>query len=443
MERAVKRLVAADRRGGSTVHAVVETHPTFENAQKMRILTLSSLGGDRCGIGDYNAALSTALRARGHQVDVLELARYGDRAPMLQEVQRRIGKYDAAILQYDGSLYGDTFAEMYGNFAGVARLLGRRPAITILHEELSGQFLPPIPLQSLIKPWQPTFLPMWRELLARRSLNYARRTMIDAMNNGMTMLVHGEPQRQPWMKAGIASKKIKAVMYPLQPGAPLVEPRPLGNSDIVELTMFGNVAEYKGYEVALNAMRVLPDNYILTIAGDRQAGQWYDRTLDAIHRFIEIGRWPPGRYPAVASTSRPYSDAERQSMQARIRLVGHVPTKQIADLMNRTDINLVPYRKTFGSAVLADTIEFARPAIVTALPAFQYVAERTKCFRMVTPDAPFELAHAIRTLALDLNERRRMFEAAQTAARRYTFATLAEYCESIFVDAFSTQHALR
>jgi glycosyltransferase involved in cell wall biosynthesis len=413
---------------------MVETNPAFENAQRMRILTLSSLGGGHCGIGDYNATLSTALRARGHQVDVLELVRRGDRAPMLEELQRRIAKYDAAILQYDGSLYGDTIAEMYGNFVGVARLLGGRPAITILHEELRGQFLPAIPLQSLIKPWRRAFLPTWREQLARRSLSHVRRTMIDAMNDGMTMLVHGEPQRQGWTKLGIASQKIKAIIHPLQLGAPLVEPRPLDNSDTVQLTMFGFVAEYKGFDLALNAMRMLPDNYVLTIAGDRQPGAWNDHTIDAIHGFIETGHWPPGKFPPVAGTSRPYSDAERQSMQARIRIIGHVPTDQITDLMNRTDIFLVPYRHSFGSGSLAKTIEFARPAIVTGLPAFQYVAERAKCFRMVTPDAPFELAHAIRTLALDLDERRRMFEAAQAFARSHSFAALAQYCGSILAD---------
>jgi glycosyltransferase involved in cell wall biosynthesis len=99
--------------------------------------------------------------------------------------------------------------------------------------------------------------------------------------------------------------------------------------------------------------------------------------------------------------------------------------------MGRADIVLLPYHRSYGSAALADAIEFARPTIAAALPAFCEVAAQVNCFRLVRPDAPFELAHAIRDLADNLNERRRMFASACDFARAHSFAILAQDCISI------------
>jgi glycosyltransferase involved in cell wall biosynthesis len=117
-------------------------------------------------------------------------------------------------------------------------------------------------------------------------------------------------------------------------------------------------------------------------------------------------------------------------MQARIKFTGHVPTDRIAEIMNSADIVLLPYRHSCGSAAVADAIEFARPTVATAVPAFCELNVQANCLRLVTPDAPFELAHAIRELAGDFNERRRMFAAARTFARLHSFAALAQQCIS-------------
>src|SRR5258707_6877921 len=215
----------------------------------MRILTLSSPSGGQCGIGDYNADLIAVLRPQGYQIDLIPLSRSGDRTPMIRELQRRIASCDAAILQYDGSLYGDAPAEMSRNFATVVRSLGKRPAIAILHEGLM-----PLPRRPLVKPWSRACLPTWRDHIARRA-------MIDTMNTNLTVFVHGEHMRREWINIGVLPERIKAIVHPMQPGTSLIEPRPLTETTTVELTMFGFVKEYKGYEVALNAMRLLPENY--------------------------------------------------------------------------------------------------------------------------------------------------------------------------------------
>jgi glycosyltransferase involved in cell wall biosynthesis len=370
----------------------------------MRVLTLSSPSGGICGIGDYNADLSAALRAQGHRVDILKLVRRGDRTPMVEEFRQRIANFDGVIFQFDGSLYGDTPFAISHNFINLIRGLGNKPGIAILHEG-------PVRLASrkMIVSW------------------LMRRTMMAALNR-LPIFVHSEDTRSEWIGKGIAPGQIKTIAFPLKLGQSLVEPRPLSETDTVELLMFGFIAAYKGYEIALNALRALPQNYCLTIAGDRAPGTWFDPAVDAIHGFIQTGIWHPNWRRTLRR--RPHSDAERQSLERRVKFTGHVAPDRIPEIMGCADIVLLPYLRSSGSAALADAIEFARPTIATALPAFCEVAAQANCLRLVAPDAPFELAQAIRDLAGNLNERRRMFASASAFARAHSFATLAQDCIS-------------
>jgi glycosyltransferase involved in cell wall biosynthesis len=249
--------------------------------------------------------------------------------------------------------------------------------------------------------------------------------------------------RREWTGVGVLPSRVQAIVYPMRPAESPVEPRSLSDADTVELTIFGFVTEYKGYEIALNAMRLLPENYVLNIAGGYIPFHRTDRTMDAIHGFIQTGRWPYRiQYAPIATIPRRYSEAERHSMETRVKFIGHVPAERVADIMGRTDIALVPYRRSCGSAVLADALEFARPTIAAALPVFCDLEKRANCLRLVTPDAPFELAHAIRELAGNLVERRRMFNAARLFAETYSFAALASHCLSFLAGPVKGQSDL-
>jgi glycosyltransferase involved in cell wall biosynthesis len=361
---------------------------------------------------------------------------------MVREFQNQIANYDAAIIEWDAHLFGETEREHSRNLVTIAESLGGRPAIAILHEtQPPREWLPPLPRRPLVQPWSRAFLPTWRQHLDRRDMMNNHRAVVNAMNANMMLLVHGQQQRQAWIRQGVSPDKIQSILFPMEPGTSLAEPRHLDETTTVNLLMFGFVAEYKGYEIALNAMRVLPENYVLIIAGDRAPGNW-DRTFDAIHCFIQTGIWPHrGPYPAIATIERRYTKAERQSIESRVKFIGHVPPEQVADVMRRADIALAPYRRSNGSAALADYVEYARPSIASALPAFRDFAEDENCVRFVATDAPFELAHAVRRLAMDLQERRRMFNAARTFAQTNSFAALARHCVSIFGASSPAQRA--
>jgi hypothetical protein len=92
----------------------------------MRILALATSPG-HCGIGDYNRDLTEALRRQGHQVELVELRRSGDRRPPLRKFVERLPNYDGAIIQHELTFFGDTFESTFGNFAEtLPRLTGAR-----------------------------------------------------------------------------------------------------------------------------------------------------------------------------------------------------------------------------------------------------------------------------------------------------------------------------
>src|SRR5262249_50658085 len=148
--------------------------------------------------------------------------------------------------------------------------------------------------------------------------------------------------------------RIETITFPMRVAYPLVEPRELSETDPVELVIFGFVAEYKGYEVALKAMRLLPENFILTIAGDGSEQHPNIPILDSIYGFLHTGEWESAEtYPPVRSIQRPFTEDERESLRRRVRITGYVPPGRIATIMRSADIVLLPYRNgPSGSASL-------------------------------------------------------------------------------------------
>jgi hypothetical protein len=89
--------------------------------------------------------------------------------------------------------------------------------------------------------------------------------MTRAINSSNHLLfVHGEPMRREWIGIGALPSRVKIHRLSDATGEQLVEPRSLSDADTVELTIFDFVT---GYEIALDAMRLLPENYVLNIAG--------------------------------------------------------------------------------------------------------------------------------------------------------------------------------
>src|SRR5262249_44751051 len=115
----------------------------------MRIVTLSTPPG-RCGVGDYGFDLTNSLRSQGHQVDLIEFLRVGDRTPPVRELASRIGDYDAVIVQHEFSFFGDTWKAMFNIFTDILQTVQHagKPVVVVLHTDM-----PTIRKRPIFRPW--------------------------------------------------------------------------------------------------------------------------------------------------------------------------------------------------------------------------------------------------------------------------------------------------
>jgi glycosyltransferase involved in cell wall biosynthesis len=257
----------------------------------------------------------------------------------------------------------------------------------------------------------------------------ARRAFAAAINraNNVRMFVHGDDTLSSWLRI-MKPARVESIVFPVEERSDLIEPRQIVRGEPVELLIFGFIAEYKGYEVALNAMRLLPDNFRLTIAGASLAPK--DPAIKGIPHFLETGKWPhePGSSRApVPSAGAIFTPGERRSFQQRVRAIGVVPSADVPATLNAADILLLPYRwGPTGSAALGYAIAFCRPTIASKIPTFTEIAKHTNCIRLVPPDNPAALAREILLLADDIDRRRQMFHEAQSFCCRFSFSVIAQ-----------------
>jgi glycosyltransferase involved in cell wall biosynthesis len=397
------------------------TIPIGRCGAALRLLVLSTPADGRCGVGDYNGHIMRTLTGFGATCDLLALPhvteRGADREKPVDKFLRLARGYDAAILQVEFGLYGKRARYSIRLLTRLIRGLAGKPTLLMMHSTF-----PEVPKWSIFRPFS-----------SRLLVGPARRAFAAAINhaNNVSMFVHGEHSLSRWRRI-LDHDRVASIVFPVEERTDLVEPRPLIRGEPVELLIFGFVAEYKGYEIALNAMRLLPKNFRLTIAGANQSPK--DPAVKGIPQFIETGQWmrePGSNLSPVPSAGAPFTPEERLAFRQRVRITGAVPPADVPATFNAADIVLLPYRwGPAGSAALGYAIAFCRPTIATKLPTFNEIAKHTDCLRLVPPDDPATLARQILELADNLDERRQMFRDAMYFARGFSFSALARKIEA-------------
>jgi D-inositol-3-phosphate glycosyltransferase len=146
-------------------------------------------------------------------------------------------------------------------------------------------------------------------------------------------------------------------------------------NDAVVLSLFGFVAAYKGHEVAVQALKRLPDRFVLAVVGGPHP-EGGDATVDRILRL-----W-----------------AKRDSN--RLRITGFVdpPTRDLYQMA--TDVCLAPYTEgnLASSAGITWGLSSGRPVVASAIPSFRELNEKSSALELVTPGCPAELAWTVQRL---------------------------------------------
>jgi glycosyltransferase involved in cell wall biosynthesis len=202
-------------------------------------------------------------------------------------------EFDLGLVQHEWGFFGSDFRQSAQCLTELLKSLRHEaPVVIFIH---SG--FPVLPRSRTI--------PFFSKNAKVRA---AKRAMVSAINRRTCVFTHGDTARELLVGYGIRRDRIEAVVFPLTAERDVAKPRRLSAEDTVQLTIFGFVSEYKGYETVLNAMQLLPDNVRLVIAGGKNPCNPGDQTLDSIFGFLHTGAWPR---PAMPTLPGRFTSADR------------------------------------------------------------------------------------------------------------------------------------
>jgi len=135
----------------------------------------------------------------------------------------------------------------------------------------------------------------------------------------------------------------------------------LGLSGKRVVTMFGYVSSSKGHELAIEAIRGMPADIVLYIAGDA-------RTPD--DKAFVLGLKEKVR---------------ALDMQERVRFHGYVRDEDTPVVMGATDLILMPYSHIVQSGAVNFALAYLKPVLASDIGGFAEIAEKYGCIETFTP----------------------------------------------------------
>jgi glycosyltransferase involved in cell wall biosynthesis len=379
----------------------------------MRILMLST-HIEPCGIGDYNSSLAAALGNLGHSTEIVRIPRFDwdGLSTATETFLAALSDSDLGIIQHEWGFFGLDFRSSAQRTAKLLRSATRRRTPLALFIHSAFPTLPPAR----------AFLPLGKNAKVRA----ARRAMISAIGQGRHIHVfcHGDAFRSYLVRQGAPTDRTVNIVFPVLEEERIAKPRLFRKDDEVNLTIFGFVSAYKGYETVLTALCLLPDNVKLIIAGGKHPAAAGDKTLDSIYGFLHTGRWPRPTGPTLPVR---LTASECARLRARVHITGYLEPAAIVETIGRADLAIFAYHEApTGSAALSRVLSLGRPIVASALAPFLDIQKQADCLRIVAPKCPFELTEAILDLMHDHSERQRLHENALSFARQHTYKHLAE-----------------
>ncbi len=137
----------------------------------------------------------------------------------------------------------------------------------------------------------------------------------------------------------------------------------------LELLFFGLVRPYKGLDVLLDALSLVhtPEDFFLTVAGEFWQGK--GEVLEKI---------------------------AAKSLQNTVEIIDkYLPEQEVAELFQRADLVVLPYRSATSSGVIPLAYHYNKPVLVTRVGGLPEVVVDGKTGLIVSPEHPEELAAAL------------------------------------------------
>lgn len=346
-------------------------------------LALVTSWNERCGIADYSGRLAAALEQH-LPVEIVQVPLLAGPRPVYQAMARALEIGDVAHVQHSYAFFGGLhpLRSRWSAFAGAVR----RPLIVTVHElDLAARGVRglPAPLELAWKRW------FNRSVFAHPAI---RRWTVHAGEYVEALTGLGVPRER------VTYYSMPVPEPPARPGDGAAFQRRLGLERRRVLVIPGFLTRRKGYEVALEALRLLPEQYVLVAAG--------------------------GEHGADRSGTRAWllGEAERLGVVGRFRITDYLSEPELEAATAAADLVLAPFREMSASASLNHALARGKAVVASDLPENR----RLPCVRLVPVGDAEKLARAIQETCETAVERTRLERAAREYAARHGFAALAE-----------------
>lgn len=240
-------------------------------------------------------------------------------------------------------------------------------------------------------------------------------TTVRVLGSMERAIVHTESSRERLVGAGLDPARVAVVPHGafdyltrLEPAA-LPEPLVGSPADRPVVLFFGLIRPYKGLDLLIEAMEVVPEAELWVVGNPRMPTAELERLRGRAASLPGGSRW----------------------------VTRFVDEAEIGPVMERVDLMVLPYREADQSGVLYTGLAFGMPMVVTDVGGPGEVARQSGAVLAVPPGDPKALAAAIGELAGDPAARSDLGSRAAEAARtiyswgRVADATVAVYEEAI------------
>lgn len=357
------------------------------STSRKRVLMISTYR-IACGIAAFTETLESHLTDR-FDIEIAALDQYvlRSKAPrlvaaadrLIADISKRASNVDVVNLQWEPGLLGIIPEQMLRRFRSI--LKSNHNMVVTVHSVIPTQRFSPFEFWRKFR--DGGVRDAGRYAYVSHSLNrYAQQTYKllakAAQHPGFRVIVHTPRERRFFQEAiGIPN----VFDHPLSQIRKGWEERLATAASIVrqELELqygegrrfvgfFGFLSEYKGITTLVEAMRYLPDNFILLLFGGVHPNtiRQGDPVDPYLQRIME----------AVDPTPKP-DRSSRKSLVDRVRFLGTLDDFEFAASMMACDVNVLPYLEVGQSASLpvALSIELQKPTIVSNNRTFVELAK--------------------------------------------------------------------
>lgn len=376
-------------------------------------------GEARCGIADYSKNLLPEL-VKLVDVDVVlmpdltESAGAGSPCHYVKNAWRaysfasKIQSGDVCHVQHEYALWGGLrpLGNVFPYFAAVSHV----PVVLTLHElalyraaDVRGRFAALLTLP--IRP------------MADWYSAYVNRGMFDFPR---ALIVHTGEQRRELLRRGVPEDKIHYIPHGI-PDLDSIEAegqalKRFGLKKSSYLVLIGFISRRKGYQLAVEALKLLGGDVRLVFAGGSRTTE--DRSYeDELRRFIA-----------------------GQGLAERVVITGYLDMASLKSLVKESLFVLAPFHKASGSGSLSIALSLGKAVLAARLPEMVELAGLCQAIYLFNGEDAVDLAEKMKELLASPQLRSKLEASARTYATRMSFKEVAAKTVDIYKKIIEKQN---